>query len=167
MNKSPRIDGLTAEHLFHAHPAVTVTVTKLLNLMICNEYVPDIFGHNITTSIPKAGQSKKSTCSSDYRRISINPIISKIYEICLQNKFNKRIQSSNNQYGFKKGVGCSHEICSLRKTIQYYIDRGSNIYLCSIDLVKAFDKVDHYLLFNKLLKKHCPLKFVKVWEDRF
>jgi len=56
MNKSPGIDGLTAEHLLHAHPAVSVTVTKLLNLMICHEYVPQIFGHSITTPILKAGQ---------------------------------------------------------------------------------------------------------------
>jgi len=57
MNKSPGINGQTAEHLLQAHPAVTVTITKLLNLMICHEYVPEIFGHSITTPIPKAGQS--------------------------------------------------------------------------------------------------------------
>jgi len=115
----------------------------------------------------KSGSIIKSTSSSDYKGILINPIISKIYEICLQKKFDKYVKSSNNQYGFKKGVGCSHAIYSLHKTIQYYIDRGSNIHLCSIDLVKAFDKVDPYLLFNKLLKKNCPLKFVKILEDWF
>jgi len=70
---------------------------------------------------------------------------------------------SNNlqQFGFKQGVGCTHAIYALYQTVNYYNAGGSDVHLCSIDLAKAFDKVDHSILFQKLLNRRCPAKFVR------
>jgi len=44
---APGVDNITAEHLKWAHPAITVMLTKLFNIMLLFEYVPDAFGMSI------------------------------------------------------------------------------------------------------------------------
>jgi len=82
-------------------------------------------------------------------------------------EFEKCLISSPHQFGFKAGVGCGHAIYTLHKTMEYYIKNVSNIHLCSLDLVKAFDKVDHYTLFDKLMSRKCPKKFINIIKDWF
>ena len=59
---------------------------------------------------------------------------------------------SDNQLGFKKGVGCSYAIRAVRNIVDSYISGGSTTNLCAIDLSTAFDKVNHDALFLKLMK---------------
>ena len=39
----------------------------------------------------------------------------------------------------------------LKQTVEYYTQRGSHVFACFIDFSKAFDKVNYWKLFNKLL----------------
>ena len=38
-----------------------------------------------------------------------------------------------------------------KKTVDYYINRGSHVFACFIDISKAFDSVNYWKLFNFLL----------------
>ena len=82
-NKSPDINGITAEHICFAPPLCIAIITRLINLMFKFEYVPDFFGQSLTFAIPKGCKTKRKTTSDDYRGISISPLLSKIYEHCL------------------------------------------------------------------------------------
>ena len=44
--------------------------------------------------------------------------------------------------------------------VKHFVDGGCTVNLCSIDLSKAFDKVDHCSLFMKLMKRQIPLKLL-------
>ena len=44
-------DGLNAEHLFHAHPAVAVHLCALFRSIILHGYVPNNFGSGIKEKI--------------------------------------------------------------------------------------------------------------------
>ena len=59
------------------------------------------------------------------------------------------------QFGFKKNVGCSNAIFAVRQVIEYFNERGSNVYVAALDASKAFDKVNFYKLFSSLV--HCGL----------
>ena len=44
-----------------------------------------------------------------------------------------------------------------KKIICHYTQRGSNVYMCSLDAPKAFDKVHFAKLFQLLLKQNIPI----------
>ena len=42
-----------------------------------------------------------------------------------------------------------------------------NIFLCTSDMVKAFDKINHFALFHHMKKKGIPLCSVKIFANWF
>ena len=155
-------DGLTAEHLIHSHQAAHLLITYLLNLMLLAGHVPTQFGIGVTFPIPKGSPGSKPATLDDFRGITVSPVISKILEKCLLENFEQYFRTSDNQFGFKKHLGCNHAIYSLRSVVEYFNDYGSTVNICSIDISKAFDKLNHFALFSKLLVKNVPINVVKL-----
>ena len=60
----------------------------------------------------------------------------------------------------KKALDVDMLFYTLRNVINRYVEGGCTVNLCSIDLSKAYDKVDHYVLFMKLMKLDVPLKLL-------
>jgi len=52
----------------------------------------------------------------------------------------------------------------LEKTVNFFFERGSSVNICSIDISKAFDKVNRYILFEKLHKRNCPAQFIMILQ---
>ena len=55
------------------------------------------------------------------------------------------------QFGFKKNHSTSLCIHVFKKTVNHYRQNGSHVLACFIDFNKAFDNVDYWLLFSKLI----------------
>ena len=78
--KAAGIDGLSAEHLLFCHPALSVVLAKLFQLMMRRSYVPDRFrwfrySYVVPVPKPKYYFSKFLLCD-DFRGIAISPILS-------------------------------------------------------------------------------------------
>jgi len=78
--------------------------------------------------------------------------LSKVFECCILDRFGSFLTTSDNQFGFKKGVGCNYAIRVVRNVVDTYIKNSRTANLCAIDLSKAFDKVNPYALYLKLMK---------------
>jgi len=100
-----------------------------------------------------------------YRAISISPIISKIFEHCILSRYGDFLATSPNQFGFKKNLSCGHAIYSVRKVVDHYVSAGSTVNVCLLDLSKAFDKVNRYGLYTKLMNRSVPLQVLSVLEN--
>jgi len=50
----------------------------------------------------------------------------------------------------------------LRNDIEYFNERGSNVYLASLDASKAFDRVNHFQLYQVIMKRCVPLAFLNI-----
>ena len=85
----------------------------------------------------------------NYRRIAISSTISKAMELILRDKLHGILMSSQQQFGFNKSHGCSDCSFVLKETVDYYLSNGNKqVYVCALDLSKAYDKVSFYCLFN-------------------
>ena len=164
VGKAAGIDGLTIEHLKYCHPIVIVLLAKLFNLMMRYKYVPNDFGIGLTVPIPKSGASHHAGSTADYRGITVSPVISKIFEHCLLTKYDTYLYSETSQFGFKKKTSVSHAIYALRQTVNYFVERDSTVNICSIDMSKAFDKINKYALFIKLMNRKCPIEFINLLD---
>ena len=46
--------------------------------------------------------------------------------------------------------------------IKYFNERGRNVYLASLDVTKAFDRVNHFQLYQTLMKRNVPISFLNI-----
>ena len=103
----------------------------------------------ITTPIPDFKGRKNQLSPDDFRGITVNPIISNIFEICVSPHLSS-LHTSSRQFGFKKHMGTLDAIHMVRKIINYFISRGNTNNLGVIDLKKAFDKANVYGILKTL-----------------
>lgn len=161
-------DNVTVEHILYAHPSIIHHLCRLFNMMIKHGYVPAKFGSGIIVPIIK-DRLGDATKLDNYRAITIGSVISKIFECCVSSKCNSYLCSNELQFGFKKGIGCSNAVYVVQQVIEFFNSRGSTVYISSLDASKAFDRVNHIVLINKLIERNVPLCFIKVlknWYER-
>jgi len=53
-------------------------------------------------------------------------------------------------------------VFSMKQVIEYYNMYNSPVYLCFLDASKAFDKINHWHLFTKLLDRNIPCIIVRI-----
>jgi hypothetical protein len=82
--------------------------------------------------------------------------------MCLLEQYSDVLQSSPLQFGFKKKLGCSHAIYTLQCVADYFTSHGSTVNISLLDMSKAFDHVNHAVLFTKLLRKGLPINVVQL-----
>ena len=107
---------------------------------------------------PILKNAKKTKFSSDnYRLIAISSLILKILDHIVLALSSDNFVFTNLQFGFQAKCSSSMATWMMLETINHFTSRGSPVYLCLLDLKKAFDTVKHDLLFNKLRYRVHPL----------
>ena len=76
-------------------------------------------------------------------------------------KYSEFFTSSHLQFGFKPHSSTSLCTGVVKNVVCHYIRSGSSVYGCFLDASKAFDLVDHSILFHKLLERGLPLLVVR------
>ena len=167
--KAADLDGITCEHLIFSHALLPCILAKLFNIMIDIGYVPLSFGRSYTVPILKNNCNiyGKTVTVDDFRGVSISPVISKVFEHCILDRYGALLDSSDNQFGFKKNLGCANAVYVLRSIVDYYVSFGSTVNICAVDLSKAFDKMNHHGLFLKLMERNIPLNLLRLFEHWF
>ena len=159
IGKAAGCDGIETEHVVNTHPILVPILAALFNAMLQHGYVPDNFGRGIIIPLIK-DKSGDASSSSNYRDITLSSNISKLFEMCLLDLFGKYLTSSDLQFWFKKGVGCRDAIYALQSVVDFYMEHLSTVNLCLLDMSKAFDKVNNYGLYIKLMKRNMPPIFL-------
>jgi len=162
--KASDYDGLTAKHLHFAHPSLILIIVKLCNSIINSGYVPDGFGRGLSIPILKTSNKTVSANVDDFRLIKICPIISKVFEHCILSRIQPLLHSSARQFGFKKGIGCNHAIYIPKETIIFLLITSR---MSASDFSKAFDKINHFGLFIKLIVRCLPASIVYLLSNWF
>jgi len=161
------LDGLQLEHLKHSHPVAVSILSKLFSLYIILGHVPTSFGLSYTVPIPKCDGRTRSLSFDDFRGISISPIVSKIFEKVIFKRFSDYFITSDHQFGFKPNVSCTDAIYCVRNVIESFTSNGSTVNVCTLDLSKAFDRMNHFALLIKLMGRKIPDELLSIFEKWF
>ena len=164
MGKAPGPDDMSTEHLRYAHPLLIMHLKSLFRLILKHSYVPEMFGSGVPIPLLK-DKSGSLHDMDNYRAITLLPVISKVFEMVLLAVCEPVLESDPLQFGFKRNTGCNDAIFSLKSVIKYFNDRGSSVFIASLDIKKAFDHVNHYKLFRSLLSIGVPLIVVDVLSN--
>ena len=78
--------------------------------------------------------------------------------------FSKHLETSNMQFGYKSKSGCRNALYSVRKTVEFFVNRDTTVNLCALDLSKAFDKLNRFALFQKLMDRKCPMVLINILD---
>jgi len=103
---------------------------------------------------------------SNYRGITLSPVISKIFKLLIMNMVKDKLVSSDLQFGFKPNSSCSRAILALQAGVKPICDNGGTATLCALDISKAFDRVNFYGLFQILvdcLFPKCSIDLLLDW----
>ena len=163
--KAVGVDNIPAEIYIHASHRLRTLITIFINACFTHSYMPQIITNTILVPILK-NKLKPATESDNYRPIAIATAISKLFELIILSKCEDLLSTTDNQFGFKRSHSTDLCIYSLKEIINYYNSQGSPVFLCYLDIRKAFDRVNHTILFKKLIERSVPIylvKFIAFW----
>ena len=96
---------------------------------------------------------------SNYRPISILPLVSKILEKLIHKRlmdfFHKYEIIYKHKFGFQRGKSTEHAVLDLLYNIVSAMETKDKARSICPDFAKAFDTVNHDILFSKLKYKVC------------
>ena len=144
-------DTISSYFLKLALPVMETSFAIMFNTSIETSQFPNLWKLARITPIFKGGDRSDR---SNYRPISILPVISRLFEKLIADQLyqymNENDMFSSNQSGFRRLH--STLTCLLKNTDDWYsgLDLGKLVGLVFIDLKKAFDTVNHDILCHKL-----------------
>jgi hypothetical protein len=147
--KAPGPDGISTRVLKECRDELKTPITRLYNSSLKTGKLPNDWKKANVVPIYKKGNKLEV---SNYRPVSLLPIISKILERCVLNRIIELIRPkiSRMQYGFMKGKSTVTQIITVLANIHNIFDNREKTDVIYFDLAKAFDSVPHTLLIHKL-----------------
>ena len=89
-------------------------------------------------------------------------LLLKIFEYALLPSLEKCLKLNDLQMGFRPFTGCKDAIMICKEVVMNNNAKGSNVHCAFIDLSKVFDKLDHNVLNEKLLKSNVPRQVARI-----
>lgn len=149
------------EHVLHGSPKLMSHLHILFNGMLQHSFVPTDFLRGAISPVVKDNEGDL-TSSSNYRPITLCSVFAQMYEQAIRIKIGHLLYSTDLQFGFKKGHSTVHALYTLKTTVNYFTSRSSSVFVAFMDCTKAFDRISHYALFAKLMKRKVPLCFLSL-----
>ena len=164
-NSSPGLDGIPPKLLIQLADLVSDPIAECFSRLFHSGVIPDDWKDAVISPIYKGG---KRTEPANYRPVALLPVISKVMESVvadeLSNHFTQTRQLSSRQHGFRRGYSCATNLLLTRNED----DLGFGVDVIYIDFSKAFDRVNHNLLLQKLYYygiRNPLLSWINVWLE--
>ena len=165
--KSPGPDGIAGEALKLGGEAIVPYLRVLFTVSLNNGKIPADWRSAIVVPIQKADSRSNL---NNYRPISLTSVVSKQMEKLVAD-YIRRFRESKKwineaQHGFRKNYSCDTQLTAFVQDIAETLDRGKQMDAVVVDFSKAFDKMDHRLLIEKVAKMGIDARVVR-WIGEF
>ena len=162
-------DGIPFKFIRDALPVVVFYILVIVNTSIVTLTFPSNWKYPHVLPFFKGGDKNEV---SNYRPISLLPILSKVLEKIVSKQLMSYLESnhilSNHQHGFRPRLSTETALMKVTEKLYSNIDDKKISLLMLLDLSKAFDSVSHEILIKKLLKYNIdPSWFQSYLSDRY
>ena len=164
--KSPGCDDVPIELIKEGQES-TLKLYHIIVLKIWKSCEwPTAWKRSVYIPLPKKGDLK---LCSNYRTIALISHASKILLKIIQNRLAKKIDEEINivQAGFRPNRGTRDHIFNLRNIIEKCREYNKDLYACFIDYSKAFDCVEHQMMWKIMIEMGFPRHLVRLIESLY
>ena len=163
-HKAPNGDMMVGEIFKYAAPKVCLEILHQILVEIWNTaHVPTSMGKAIMIALFKKGDSHLCT---NYRGITLLShclkVISRIINDRLMWYFEEHCFFPESQYGFREKRSTVDMVISLRMIQSAWKEKNIPLYICFIDIAKAYDSVKRELLWKLLERIGIPPKLLRL-----
>jgi len=165
------LDAIPAWFLRLGAPVFAAPIAQLFNQSISNGVVPRQWKTAVITPVPKVSKQMQP---SDYRPISITPILSCCLERCIVKRYMyPALQQPpyelnfEDQFGFRPSGSTAAAIIAMLHTVGTMLSTKQYVRLFSFDFTKAFDTVKHETLLRKMATLRIPDNIYNWMNDFF
>ena len=163
-------DGMPHWFIRIAAPSISSLITHLFNLSLTTSIVPIQWKTSAITPVPK---TKQPAQCSDFRPISVTPILSRLLEKIVVRNFIYPILTHPathhlflDQFAFRPTGSTTSAIVHLPHRLSDLLQEHLFVHVIALDFSKAFDTVRHNALLNKLAQFLLP-DFAYNWVADF
>ena len=142
------------------HAVIELFVADLFTSILRHGCMPTVFWFPFPRGI------KIRLFQIKYCPVALAPTLSKALEWCILLNYSGYFTTSDLQFGFKRQL--STTLCTglIKNVVSKFVHAGSQVYGCFLDASKTFDRVNHEVLFSKLMERNLPLalnRFLVSW----
>ena len=148
-NKSPGLDGVSAEHMKFAGHKLCVLMSMVISSIFTHGFIPRSMMESVIVPVIK-NKNKRINDKGNYRPICLSNVCSKIVEMALARRLSDYLHSSHNQFGFKLDHGTELCVFTFKELLRFYVEHGSAMHVAFLDASKAFDRVNRCKILTKL-----------------
>jgi len=150
-HKSPGPDGISPKILKELSAELAPILTRIFAYSLNTGTIPEDWRKANVSPIYKKGNRYSA---ENYRPISLTCICCKLLEHIVTSAIMTHGEANNIlyplQHGFRKGRSCETQLLEFTDEVTKNLENGQQTDVLVMDFSRAFDKVSHSLLINKL-----------------
>ena len=129
-NKASGLDSISNEMIKARAPIILPFLVIFFNKILETKEYPDEWAVGIITPIHKSGEIDDP---DNYRGITINSCLSKLFTLLLNNRLTNFINKEDalkfNQIGFRKGFRTADHVLTLKALIDKYLNKPKSLHM--------------------------------------
>ena len=146
-------DGITIIAMLRLCPdEISIPLSLIFNKALSSGHFPDNWK---MANVQPVHKKNSRQMKSNYRPISLLPLISQLIEKIIYEQTKKYLSDHNILYKYQSGFRTNHStdtcLSYLNDKILKGFDQGNITGMILIDLQKAFNTIDHKVLIDKLV----------------